>query len=240
VIGWWDYGYWISVMGNRTSAADNGTINATRISQIGQMFMSNTTTSLKIIKQIAGDRPAYVLIFLTGSIVPTQQSNACSAQTGQCYILQVPVGAGFTAGGGDESKKQWFIRIGGLNESQLLECPKISTSCQNVDDFNLTPYAVKNTLFGQLLPFQFAGFLISSSSSVNLVQSYTFGPNGTQPVMAFSYPHVPTYGTNSSGPFRLAYASPSLASPETCPYNSNFNCFNTVLVYQVVTNSTTG
>ncbi|HYB76380.1 MAG TPA: hypothetical protein VEC08_05435, partial [Nitrososphaerales archaeon] len=239
VIAWWDYGYWLAVMGNRTSAADNGTINGTRIAQIGRMFMSNTTTALKIIKQIAGDRPAYVLIFLSGSLIPTGQANACSETTGQCYILQVPAGTGFTAGGGDESKKQWFIRIGGLNESQLLECPKLTVSCESIDDFNLTPYAIQNTLFGQLLPFQFAGFLVSSTSSsgsqsINLVSSYQFGPNGTLPIEAFSYPYVPTYGANSTGPFRLAYSSPSLASPPACPTNTSVECFSTVLVYQVV------
>jgi len=239
VIAWWDYGYWLAVMGNRTSAADNGTINASRIAQIGQMFMSNTTQSLKIIRQIAGDRPAYVLIFLTGSVIPTGQANACSQTTGECYILQVPSGNGFIAGGGDESKKQWFIRIGGLNESQLLECPAITTSCQNIDDFNLTPYAIQNTLFGQLLPFQLAGFLVSSStsasgSSIDLVSTYQLGPNGTLPIEAFSYPYSPTYGSTSTSDFRLAYSSPSLASPYTCPTNTQVQCFDAVLVYQVL------
>jgi dolichyl-diphosphooligosaccharide--protein glycosyltransferase len=226
-------------MGNRSSADDNATINATRIAQVGQMFMSNTTNALKIIRDIAGDRPAYVLTFLTGSILPTQQANQCSETTGDCYILQVPLGSGFTAGGGDESKKQWFIRIGGLNESQLLECPALSAACENVDDFNLTPYALNNTLFGQLLPFRFAGFLTASSSSgVTLSPTYQFGPNGTIPVEAFSYPYNPLYGSNSSGPFRLAYSSPSLATPINCPTNPNYQCFNTILIYQV-TNDTT-
>jgi dolichyl-diphosphooligosaccharide--protein glycosyltransferase len=243
VIAWWDYGYWLAVMGNRTSVDDNGTINATRIAQVGQMFMSNTTTALKIIKQIAGDRPAYVLIFITGSLIPTGQANGCSESTGECYVLQVPVGSGFTAGGGDESKKQWFIRIGGLNESQLLECPTLSASCTSVDDFNLTPYAVQNTLFGQLLPFQLAGFLVSATSSsgtqsINLVSSYQIGPNGTLPIEAFSYPYQPTYGVNSTGPFRLAYSSPSMANPYTCPTNTSITCFSAVLVYQVVNDTT--
>jgi len=239
VIAWWDYGYWIAVMGNRTSVDDNGTINATRIAQVGRMFMSNTTEALKIIHQIAGDRPAYVLLFLTGSVIPTGQANACSESTGECYILQVPSGNGFIAGGGDESKKQWFIRIGGLNESQLLECPALSVSCENLDDFNLTPYAIQDTLFGQLLPFQFAGFLVSGTSSsgtasINLVSSYEFGPNGTLPIEAFAYPYTPTYGPSSTTDFRLAYSSPSLANPYTCPTNSQVQCFDTVLVYQVL------
>ena len=232
MISWWDYGYWIAVVGNRTSAADNSTINGTRIAQIGQMFMSNVTQAAKIVKDIAGDRPAYVAIFITGSIVQISSGS-------QYYILQVPAGGGFTTGGGDESKKQWFIRIGGLNESEFLECPNITPSCPNVDDFNLTPYAVQNTLFGQLLPFQLAGFLVSTTSSsgtsqVTLDPTYTFGTNGIPPVEAFTYPGVYNYGSNSTGPFRLAYASPSMNSPTACPGNSQINCFNAVLVYQLV------
>jgi len=45
---------------------------------------------------------------------------------------------------------------------------------------------------------------------------------------------VYTYGTNSTGPFRLAYASPSINNPTACPGNGSLNCFNAVLVYQVV------
>lgn len=232
IISWWDYGYWTAVLGNRTSAADNSTINGTRIAQIGQMMMSNATQAAKIAKQIAGDRPTYVLIFVTGSLVQISSG-------GQYYILQVPAGGGFTAGGGDESKKQWFIRIGGLNESTFLECPSLSATCQNVDDFNLTPYAAGNTLFGQLLPFKFTGFLVSTTSSqgqqqVALSPTYQFGTNGIPPVEAFSYPTAYTFGTNSTGPFRLAYASPSIGAPPSCPGNSNLSCFNAVLVYQVI------
>jgi dolichyl-diphosphooligosaccharide--protein glycosyltransferase len=230
ILSWWDYGYWTAVVGNRTSAADNSTINGTRIAQIGQMFMSNSTQALKVVKEIAGDKPAYVVIFITGSIVQISSGSTY-------YILQVPAGGGFTTGGGDESKKQWFIRIGGLNESVFLECPSVTPSCPNIDDFNLTPFAVKNTLFGQLLPFQFAGFLVSTTSSsgtsqVTLNPTYTFGTNGIPPVAAFTYPGVYTYGANSTGPFRLAYASPSMSTPLACPGNPQLGCFNAVLVYQ--------
>ena len=229
IISWWDYGYWITVMGNRTSAADNSTVNGTRIALIGRMFMSNATAAAAIAKQIGHGRPTYVLLFITGSVFPTS--------SGQQYsILQVPAGGGLTAGGGDESKKQWFIRIGGLTESQYLECPAINATngCSNIDDYNLTPYALQNTLFADLLPFRFAGYLQSqsqsSSSQPQVVLTQTYGP-GT--VEAFSYPANYLYGTNSTGPFKLAYASPSISAPASCPGNSGLTCFNAILVYQV-------
>ncbi len=228
IISWWDYGYWVTVMGNRTTVADNATLNGTRIAQIGRMFMSNATTAAMVAKQMSGGRPAYILLFIVGSIVPLPNGQ-------QYYILQVPAGGGLTAGGGDESKKQWFIRIGGLNESLYLECPKISPSCPNVDDFNLTPYALQNTIFGQMLPFKFAGFIVNSNSTTNVYPNYTFGSGGSPPIEAFTYPYSFTFSKNSTGPFSIAYYSPSLSNPTPCAslQTGTVFCFSTILIYKV-------
>ena len=248
VISWWDYGYWFAVMGNRTTVVDNATLNSTRIAQVGQLLMSNATQAASMAESMGGGRPTYVAIFITGSIFPLTSTSSGSTQ--QYFVLQVPSGGGFTAGGGDESKKQWFIRIGGLNESQYLDCSGTSPGeltpagqpCTTVDDFNLTPYAMQNSLFGLLLPFKLAGYIYSTTSggtsSVGFSPTYTFGSNGAPPVEAFSYPSSFNFPTNSSGPFRLAYVSPSLAAAENgnspCPGNSNLQCFNAILVYQLV------
>jgi dolichyl-diphosphooligosaccharide--protein glycosyltransferase len=228
IISWWDYGYWITVMGNRTTVADNATLNGTRIAQIGRMFMSNVTVAAGMVKQMSEGRPAYVLIFIVGSVIPLPNGQ-------QYYILQVPAGGGLTAGGGDESKKQWFIRIGGLNESQYLECPKVSPSCPNIDDFNLTPFALHNTIFGQMLPFKPAGYLVNMNNSINLFPNYTFGSGGAPPIQAFSYPYSFTYGKNSTGPFSIAYYSPSLSNPTPCASltTGTVYCFTTILIYKV-------
>ena len=254
VISWWDYGYWFAVMGNRTTVVDNATLNSTRIAQVGRMLMSNVTQAAAMAESMGKGRPVYVAIFVTGSILASTYTGTGSSY----YILQVPSGGTFTPGGGDESKKQWFIRIGLLNESQFLECsgttPNELTSagqpCQSQDDFNLTPYAVQNTLFGQLLPFKLAGYLYTtgttSSPTITFSRSYTFGLNGAPPIEAFTYPSSFNYPSNSTGPFRLAYASPSLSIAEqgaasgqaggqgACPGNPNLYCFNAVLVYQLV------
>jgi dolichyl-diphosphooligosaccharide--protein glycosyltransferase len=238
VIAWWDYGYWIAVMGNRTSVVDNSTSNSTAIAQVGQLLMSNATQAAATAKRIAYDascnctRPVYVAIFITGSEV---QLTSSSGTTQTYYTLQVPVGGWFGAGGGDESKKQWFIRIGGLNESQYLDCANLSTSCPAIDDFNLTPYALSNSLFAQLLPFQFSGnYLVLTQSGTSLAvtvsPTYQFGYQNLPPVETFNAGY--TFPANSTKTFRLAYVSPSFASPFTC--GSNAVCFTAILVYQVL------
>ena len=226
IIAWWDYGYWINVMGNRTTVADNATLNETRIAEIGNMMMSNLTQAETLAKDMANGRPVYILSFLTGSLISF-------SSTQEYYTLQIPSGSGFTAGGGDESKKQWFIRIAGLNESQYLECPTAGTlQCPNVDDFNLTPYTLQNTLFGKLLPFTFAGWYSLTNGTISA--QYAFDSNGNPPLELFNYP--PSYQlSGSSSPFQIAFTSSSLNSPIACGGSSTqpIDCFTTVVVYKV-------
>ncbi|MDG6989394.1 MAG: hypothetical protein JRN21_08765 [Nitrososphaerota archaeon] len=252
IIAWWDYGYWFAVMGNRTTVVDNATINSTQIAQVGRLLMSNVTQAAAMAEKMGGGRPTYVAIFITGSIMPVVSQ---TTGTTNFFILQVPASGGFTAGGGDESKKQWFIRIGGLNESLYLECPSAGTStCIGTDDFNLTPYAMQDSLFGQLLPFNLAGWIVPSSANTGTIcaqvfycsfsQSYQQASNGAPPYEAFSYPGTFNFPSDSSGPFRLAYVSPSFGAAESgingtsagnpCPGDASLQCFNTILLYQLV------
>jgi len=84
VASWWDYGYWITVWGNRTSLADNGTCNGTQIENIGYMFMSNETEAIEMLRNY---KATHVLVFTTFST------------------------DGSDAGFGDEGKWRWMARI---------------------------------------------------------------------------------------------------------------------------------
>ena len=94
---WWDYGYWLTNIGNVTTLADNGTINSTQISSIGQMFMSNETEAIKSLEEY---NVSYVVVFHTFR----QDTN-----TGQLI----------DASYGDEGKWRWMARIGGLDDVQF-------------------------------------------------------------------------------------------------------------------------
>jgi dolichyl-diphosphooligosaccharide---protein glycosyltransferase len=215
IISWWDYGYWVNVMGNRTVVADNATLNETRIAEIGHMFMQNETAAATTALSMGHGRPTYVLLFLTGSQISFGGSSY--------YVLQLPAGGGFTPGGGDESKKQWFIRIGGLNETQYLwPAP---------DDFNLSPAGLSNTVFGQMLPFTLAGYLDLRNTTSGVSPNYSLDPNsGAPPVQLFTSPFSFQLqgGTNQ---FQIAFHSSSLDNPLSC--GSGVGCFSTVLIYKV-------
>jgi dolichyl-diphosphooligosaccharide--protein glycosyltransferase len=84
VVSWWDYGYWTRVVGNRSSVADNGTINKTQIAWIGRMMMErNPLEAVRIARRWNAD---YVLVHFG-------------------------LYSGFFSG--DENKWQWMIRIAG-------------------------------------------------------------------------------------------------------------------------------
>jgi dolichyl-diphosphooligosaccharide--protein glycosyltransferase len=64
VFAWWDYGYWITALGNRTTIADNGTQNSTQIGMIAQTFLDNITMAIPNLQRY---NVSYVAIFITPS-----------------------------------------------------------------------------------------------------------------------------------------------------------------------------
>lgn len=63
VMSWWDYGYQITAMGNRTVIVDNNTWNNTHIATVGRAMASNETEAYKIMRQLDVD---YVLVIFGG------------------------------------------------------------------------------------------------------------------------------------------------------------------------------
>jgi dolichyl-diphosphooligosaccharide--protein glycosyltransferase len=95
VCSWWDYGYWLSLLGNVTSLADNATINTTQIENIGFIFMANETDALKMLKLYDAD---YILVFVT----ITSDGPLANA-------------------GGDEGKWVWMAQISGVSRRRFIE-----------------------------------------------------------------------------------------------------------------------
>jgi len=89
VMAWWDYGYWITALGNRTTLADNGTQNTTQIAMIAQMFMRNETTAVPMMQKY---NVSYVMVFVT--YARTQ------GQTQPSFI-----------GAGEDGKWYWMVQI---------------------------------------------------------------------------------------------------------------------------------
>jgi dolichyl-diphosphooligosaccharide--protein glycosyltransferase len=107
VCSWWDYGYWLTVLGNVTSLADNATVNGTQIENIGFIFMSNETTAIKMLKRYNAE---YILVYTT--IYYDRQRNTVS----------------FANVGGDEGKWVWMAAISGKARERFIREGLISES----------------------------------------------------------------------------------------------------------------
>ena len=148
VTSWWDYGYWITTLGERRSSADNATLDTLQIKLIAKMFFSPQDEAWKILtsdKLREGLDADYVLIYLTA-----QRGND---QEPGIYILH---------GGGDESKKIWIMRIAGEQESKYLHS----------DGRSGTDFFWQNTLLGQMFPFS----VITYGDLQRNLQSDTYKP----------------------------------------------------------------
>jgi len=65
VMSWWDYGYQIAGMANRTTLVDNNTWNNSHIALVGKAMSSNETAAYEIMRELDVD---YVLVIFGGLI----------------------------------------------------------------------------------------------------------------------------------------------------------------------------
>ncbi|CAH2012188.1 unnamed protein product [Acanthoscelides obtectus] len=86
VMSWWDYGYQITAMANRTILVDNNTWNNTHISRVGQAMASSEEKAYEIMRELDVD---YVLVIFGGL-------------------------TGYSSD--DINKFLWMVRIGGSTE----------------------------------------------------------------------------------------------------------------------------
>ena len=173
VIGaWWDYGYWIQTKSDRITLADNSTLIDSIIKKIATVFSSSPDEGWKILRDMEAD---YFLIFVAGNRL---SSDSLDGQA--LYFLN---------GGGDESKKQWFMRIA---EEPL---PKYLYD----DGISGTDYFWNETLLGKMIPFTPVIYVNQNNQQSNSYQS------GLTPVYVKDI-KLPIDG---DGPFRLVYTSPS-------------------------------
>jgi len=104
VISWWDYGYGISVLGERASAADGSTINNTQIGIIGLILLSNTSEqAAKLAKLLGAKSNTTFLMVIEGLFI---------SDLGNETVIWPITGGGAIPGIVDWPKSIWMIRIG--------------------------------------------------------------------------------------------------------------------------------
>ena len=124
IASWWDYGYWITTLSDRTTIVDNATLSTKQIQKMAQMLMSTPDNSWNMLKEMNAD---YVVIFLSAQKINDNVED-------KLYILTQ---------GGDESKAPWFAQIGDFTVERFFES----------DLATHNNYFDEQTMLGQMIPF---------------------------------------------------------------------------------------
>ena len=125
IASWWDYGYWISTVAERTTLIDNATLGDWQIKKVAEIFMSTPDEAWNSLTVWNVD---YVVVYVAA------QRLAGDWNGDSLYVLN---------GGGDESKKPWLMRIANVELSKYLE-PNSNFG---------TNYFWNETTLGKMIPY---------------------------------------------------------------------------------------
>ena len=124
IASWWDYGYWITTLSDRTTLVDNATLSTKQIKTMAKILMNSPDDSWNILKEMNVD---YVVVFVAANDIGSKSTEMPLYELG---------------GGGDESKIYWFSKIAELPVSNYLNSNVIPTN-----NF------YENTMLGKMIPF---------------------------------------------------------------------------------------
>ena len=257
IASWWDYGYWITTLSDRTTIIDNATLIDWQIKKMAHSLITTPENSWHIlnshhsedISEYLGDEtiknwggPTDFMTYETWLSSADKQGNPnkdCKSvsltEAKQLGISQkscFPVGSGLDAdyilifiagnkiaipdknvflytldGGGDESKKEWYIRISNHDERKFIE----------TDGSSPTPYYMEHSTLGKLTPFSIYKYV--EPETTRTFDKYQFG------LVPVYYKDI-KYIDPENDPFYLVYASPSFYSEIPGPMTS-------VLIYKI-------
>jgi len=136
IAAWWDYGYWITAIADRTTLIDNATINQAQIKKVAKIFLSTPDDAWKQLTEMEVD---YVLVYIAAEKLSNDNYSPF-------YTL---------GGGGDEDKKYWLLRIAEMPLQEYLYS----------DNVTGTEKFWNSTLLGKMIPFTPLGYLVLSEYS---------------------------------------------------------------------------
>jgi dolichyl-diphosphooligosaccharide--protein glycosyltransferase len=174
VIAWWDYGYWINIVGNQTVVCDNSTTNGTQIALLAEAFLSNETTALQIFKQLNG---SYVVVYQVWEAV------------GSLYVPTWTQPADFEK---STAMMVWANTLGlNVTQSQYIQYYRINTTSGTVDwPLPVGPLASSCVLYQMIFnivapQYAQAGITINPLQYLQLVY---LSPNGLVMIYKINYP----------------------------------------------------
>ena len=125
IMSWWDYGYQLAAMANRTILVDNNTWNNSHIAQVGKAFASTEADAYPIMQQMDVD---YVLVIFGGLI-------GYSSDDINKFLWMIRI-----AGSTDPNIKEINYYVTGSDPPEYSIGPDASVSMKNSLMYKLTYY----------------------------------------------------------------------------------------------------
>jgi dolichyl-diphosphooligosaccharide--protein glycosyltransferase len=185
VASWWDYGYWITTMSERTTLIDNATLADNQIERFAKILLSTPDEAWIMLEEWEVD---YVVVFVAANHFMDDAESGLPL-----YVLN---------GGGDESKKQWFMKIAGLDYRKYILADGLTGS-------NLF---WNETLLGKMIPFGPVIYYNEQTGENSLVYKEGMLEITTKDIKFNSESH----------PLKLVYASSGFTEQKLGPMNSVF------------------
>ncbi|MBC8251077.1 MAG: hypothetical protein H8E89_05775 [Candidatus Nitrosopelagicus sp.] len=235
IASWWDYGYWITTLSDRTTIVDNATTIDWQIKKMAYSLITTPENSWHILNShFTEDISEYLDYEKAGcwGLDLDCEINSEQKHLGWSNNVPGPITKGMDAdyililvsgdridipgsnlffynldGGGDESKKHWFMKISNHNVSRFVES----------DGMVPKPYFMENSTLGKLIPFSIFKYVEVNTGRTSDDYIYGLIPIYTKDVK---------YLDSDNDPFYLVYASPSFYSEIPGP-------FTTVLIYKI-------
>ncbi len=205
IASWWDYGYWITTLSDRTTIIDNATLNDLQIKKMAYSFLASPDDSWKI---LSSDHDVDVASSFSSefiNFIHYQPENYGASVNGMDadYIVIFVVAEKIAAPGlnlslysmqpgGDESKKHWFAAISNQNELDFMLPDGMTPTNQFM-----------NSTLGKLIPFTIVTYVDLTTDMIH---------DNYRPGYIPIYAKELKFSDTENDPFYLVYASPSFYS----------------------------
>ena len=239
IVSWWDYGYWITTLSERTTLVDNATLNDWQIKKVAYSLITTPENSWNILNShhtrdisdyITNDKLAAWGYYSSESeyLETVQNTEPCDSNSSEKEFVWHPLSCGmdadyiviFTAGEKiaiPDSSEFFYLLDGGADEAKKSWFMKISNHDQSqfMESDGVTPndYFMENSTLGKLMPFSIYAFAEPNTSKI-----YDTYQHGLIPIYVKDLKYVDP----DNHPFYLVYASPSFHNDLPGPLTAVF------------------
>jgi len=235
IAAWWDYGYWITTLSDRTTIIDNATLNDWQIKRMAYSFITTPDNAWHILNSHHSEDISEYLDYEKAGCwgysldckIDTNKNDLGWANNVPGHInkgmdadyiiiflaaesFAIPDSDAFLYlldGGADESKKTWLIHISNHDVAKFTEN----------DNMTPTSFFMENSTLGKLMPFSIYKYVDFETDI--LYDEYRLG------AIPVYYKDV-KFVDPQNDPFYLVYASPTFYSQIPGPMTS-------VLIYKI-------